>query len=86
MTVPLLEDMPLNTWPWMTQVDFDSDSSKYGYDLCGPLKYEVFLCDLSVSPPGKLPTDLVKIVTDTGDWTDAYLVYEPLLIDQPGSY
>lgn len=26
------------------------------------------------------------MVTDTGDWTDAYLVYEPLLIDQPGSY
>lgn len=86
MTVPLLAEMPEASWPWATLVDANTDGAAYGYGLCGPINYKVLLVDESVAPPSIAETDLVRIVTDTGDWRDAYLVFEPLLRHQPGTY
>lgn len=64
MTLSLADEMPLNTWPWITEVENDVDGSKYGYNLCGELKYDVLLIDESTSPYTKVPTDLVTITPD----------------------
>ena len=80
--------MPANTWPWITEVEKEVDGSKYGYNLCGDLKFEVLLIEESsllsfnrnLSALQKIPTNLVSITPDS------MLLFEPTLAHQPGSY
>jgi hypothetical protein len=81
MTLPLMSEMPEYTWPWMTEVEDGVDRDYYGNNLCGELRYEVLYIDESVAPSIRVPTDLIKIQSDSGSPADAYLLFQPLLID-----
>jgi hypothetical protein len=66
----LSEEMPPGSWPWISAVDANIDPKVYGYNVCGPIVYEVYLVDNGLNP--------TSLVTLTGSSTDTLtLIFAP---------
>lgn len=58
-------------WPWTDTVDYASDNTVYGSNVCGPLEYIVTDANFQ-------PVDIVRLSPD-----GSTLIYEPLPIHEP---
>jgi hypothetical protein len=66
----LSQEMPPETWPWISAVDAEIDPQVYGYNVCGPIVYEIYLIDNGLNP--------TSLVTLTGSSTETLtLVFAP---------